>query len=79
MNDGKFCLLRAKILQAEIQFASGYSNVSGTVFSLNNCLIEAEKSELAYEIALVKLLMANVLLSLGKLMHLTSDTHLILY
>lgn len=59
-------MLRAKILQAEIQFASGYSNVSGTVFSLNNCLIEAEKSELAYEIALVQLLMANVLLSLGK-------------
>ncbi|XP_050302201.1 anaphase-promoting complex subunit 5 [Anthonomus grandis grandis] len=63
LNDGKFCLLRAKILQAEIQFASSYPNVSGPL--LNNCLLDAEKSELAYQIALVQLHMANTLLTLG--------------
>lgn len=36
------------------------------MLNLNNCLIDAEKSELAYQIAIVQLHMANVLLSLGK-------------
>ncbi|XP_066256447.1 anaphase-promoting complex subunit 5 isoform X2 [Euwallacea similis] len=65
LNDGKFCLLRAKILQAEVQFASSYPNVSGTMLAFNSCLIDAEKSELAYLIAIVQLHMANVLLCLG--------------
>ncbi|KAL1501123.1 hypothetical protein ABEB36_006508 [Hypothenemus hampei] len=65
LNDGKFCGLRAKILQAEIEFASRHPNVAGTILTLNNCLIEAEKSELAYQIAIIKLHIANALLTLG--------------
>lgn len=65
LNDGKFCLLRSKILLAEVQFASSYPNFSGTILILNNCLIDAEKSELAYQIAIIQLHMANVLLGLG--------------
>ncbi|CAG9773305.1 unnamed protein product [Ceutorhynchus assimilis] len=65
LNDGKFCLLRAKILATEIQYSSSFPDVSGSMYGLNNCLIEAEKSELAYLISMVHLHMANVLLAFG--------------
>ncbi|XP_030765608.1 anaphase-promoting complex subunit 5 [Sitophilus oryzae] len=65
LSDGKFCKLRAHILMSEIQFASGYPNVSKAVLTLNSCLVEAEKSDLAYYVALIYLHIAHILLHLG--------------
>ncbi|KAF7285981.1 hypothetical protein GWI33_008285 [Rhynchophorus ferrugineus] len=65
LNDGKFCMLKAKVLLAEVQFASCYPNVSKTLLTLNSCLVEAEKSDLSYHIALIYLLISHALLHLG--------------
>ncbi|XP_060520382.1 anaphase-promoting complex subunit 5 [Cylas formicarius] len=66
LNDGKFCFLRAKILSAEIQFAASYPDCSKTTLSLMNCLTEAEKPELAYQVSIIYLNLAKSLLAMGQ-------------
>ncbi|KAJ8919973.1 hypothetical protein NQ315_006503 [Exocentrus adspersus] len=65
-ND-RYYYVRAKILKAEIQFASSYPDgiPSGIITILNNCLIEAQGCQLDYQAALIHLHIANVMLLLG--------------
>ncbi|ERL87747.1 hypothetical protein D910_05136 [Dendroctonus ponderosae] len=55
LNDGKYCLLRAKLLQAEIYYTSNSSAVGVAETLLETCLMEATTSGLAYLIALIHL------------------------
>lgn len=55
MNDGKYCLLRAKLLQAEIYYTCNSLGAGLAQSILQTCLFEATKSELAYLIALIHL------------------------
>ncbi|KAJ8948335.1 hypothetical protein NQ318_019320 [Aromia moschata] len=64
-ND-RYYYVRAKILKAEIQLASGYPDFvpAVVVTALNSCLIEAQSSQLGYQTALIHLHVANVMLML---------------
>ncbi|KAK9882007.1 hypothetical protein WA026_018860 [Henosepilachna vigintioctopunctata] len=59
--------IRAKLLLAEIQFASNipHSIPSGIMDLLSNCLIETNKYQLDYYTAMIYMHMANVQLHLG--------------
>ncbi|CAH1119671.1 unnamed protein product [Phaedon cochleariae] len=63
----RYYYVRAKILKAEIQFASTFpdSIPSGTVTILNNCLIESQTCQLDYQSVLIQLHIANCMLSMG--------------
>ncbi|KAJ8969112.1 hypothetical protein NQ314_001922 [Rhamnusium bicolor] len=63
----RYYYVRAKILKAEIQFASSYpdSVPAGIITILNNCLIEAQTSQLDYQSALIHLHIANIMLLIG--------------
>nr|XP_023020876.1 anaphase-promoting complex subunit 5 [Leptinotarsa decemlineata] len=65
-SDGYY-YVRAKIVKAEIQFASSHpdSIPAGIITILNNCLIESQTSHLDYQTALVHLHIANCLLLIG--------------
>lgn len=69
-ND-RYYYVRAKILKAEIQFASSYptSVPAGIITILNNCLIEAQTCQLDYQAALIHMHIANTMLLLGLTAH----------
>lgn len=69
--NNKYYYVRAKILKAEIQFASSYpiSIPTGIITVLNNCLIEAQTCQLDYQAALIHLHIAHTMLVLGLTSH----------